>query len=91
MLEETRAGIHALSQEELRQFLMNAYSEYKRFGMVRYRGDASAIAQYTHASMASRFANVLDEVTGKRTAYNHEIFTITNVEHQVPETGHPVS
>lgn len=91
VLEETRAGIHALSQEELRQFLMSAYSEYKQFGIVRYRGDAAAIAQYTHASMAKRFANVLDAVSGKRTIDNHAAFKITDVEHRVPETTHRVS
>jgi glycosyltransferase involved in cell wall biosynthesis len=64
VLEETRAGSHLQSREELRRFLISSYSEYKRYGQVRYAGDASAIAQYTHANMAQRFANVLEAATG---------------------------
>ena len=63
VLEETRAGSHLQSREELRRFLTSSYSEYKRYGQVRYAGDASAIAQYTHAKMARRFADVLDAVS----------------------------
>lgn len=91
VLEQTRAGVHALSQDDLRQFLMSAYSEYKRLGMVPYSGDASAIDQYTHSSMAGRFAEVLDSVTAQRSSYGNHGLAVTDVEQEFPETTHRVS
>jgi glycosyltransferase involved in cell wall biosynthesis len=61
-LEETHAGVHALSKERLREFLLNAYAEYKEYGRVSYAGDRQAIEQYSHPEMARSFARLLDGV-----------------------------
>jgi hypothetical protein len=61
-LNETQAGIHALSKDQARDFLIAAYGEFKAKGYVAYHGQESAINQYTHIQMARQFANVLDSV-----------------------------
>jgi glycosyltransferase involved in cell wall biosynthesis len=62
-LEETRAGVHAMSTERVREFLFRSYGEFRRTGRVAYSGDLQAIEQYSHPEMAHRFAKVLDCVT----------------------------
>ena len=62
VLEETNAGLHVSTKEELRQFLIRAYSEYKALGYVPYRGYTDAISQYNHVEMTRRVAEVLDRV-----------------------------
>jgi glycosyltransferase involved in cell wall biosynthesis len=61
-LEETRAGTHALTPAEVREFLLRSYGEFKKTGRVPYSGDPQAVAQYSHPEMARRFAQVLDAV-----------------------------
>jgi glycosyltransferase involved in cell wall biosynthesis len=61
-LEETQSGVHALSKAELREFLLNAYAEYKKYGRVSYSGKRQAIERYSHPEMARGFAGVLDSV-----------------------------
>ena len=61
-LEETQAGVHALSREQVRNFLVTAYGEFKVKGYVPYRGEQAAINQYTHLRMARQFADLLNSV-----------------------------
>jgi len=63
-LEETKAGLHAQSAAELRQYLLAAYREFKDTGSVSYHPDQRAIARYTHEQMARKFAEVLSAATG---------------------------
>jgi hypothetical protein len=58
--------------------------------MVRFTGDASAIDQYTHSSMAGRFAEVLESVSARRSSYSHRL-TVTDAEQKLPETTHRFS
>jgi len=60
VLEETGAGVHALSKAQLRQFLIEAYGEFRERGEVRFRGNETAIMKYTHQVMARNFAELLD-------------------------------
>jgi len=85
VLEETRAGAHIQNREELRRFLISAYSEYKRCGVVSYAGDSSAIARYSHSEMASRFADVLDGVSGTGETHQHARATGIDVEHDLSD------
>jgi glycosyltransferase involved in cell wall biosynthesis len=64
VLHETRAGAHASSKADAREFLLRAYSEYKKIGHVLYQGDKQSIERYSHPEMARRFAELLDSVTG---------------------------
>jgi glycosyltransferase involved in cell wall biosynthesis len=59
-LEETGAGMHALSKQQLRQFLIESYTEFRERGEVRFRGSESALMKYTHETMARSFSAVLD-------------------------------
>jgi glycosyltransferase involved in cell wall biosynthesis len=61
-LEETRAGVHALSEPEVRAFLLRAFDDYKKDGRVPYSANQQAIEQYSHPEMARSFARVLDSV-----------------------------
>jgi glycosyltransferase involved in cell wall biosynthesis len=65
VLEETGAGIHASSKDEVRNFLVQSYVEYKQQGYVACRGDASAVARYSHLEMSHSFAQALDSVCGR--------------------------
>ncbi len=65
-LEQTRAGLHATSKAQVREFLLAAYADYKKQGQVSYSGDNQAIEQYSHPEMARSFAQVLDGVALKR-------------------------
>jgi len=61
-LEETQAGTHVFSKEQLRGFVVRSYEDYKRFGEVRYQGNKQAMAQYSHPEMARKFAKVLNQI-----------------------------
>jgi glycosyltransferase involved in cell wall biosynthesis len=60
VLEETRAGIHALSKTKLRESILAMYRDFKDSGRVRYQADPEAVEQYSHRQMARKFADVLD-------------------------------
>lgn len=62
LLEETGAGVHVSSHEELKRVLTQFYDEYKAYGQVAYHGKRDRIARYSHREMARKFANVLDSV-----------------------------
>ena len=66
-LEETKAGIHALSRQQLRQSLVQMYAEFRDGGQVRYHADSTAIEQYNHRLMAKKVAAVLNDTMGDRT------------------------
>jgi glycosyltransferase involved in cell wall biosynthesis len=60
-LQETNAGVHALSEAELRAFLISAFDDYKKNGRVSYSANKQAVEQYSHPQMARSFAQVLDD------------------------------
>jgi glycosyltransferase involved in cell wall biosynthesis len=59
-LEETGAGVHALSKQQLREFLIHSYTEFRERGRVRYRGNEVEVMKYTHEAMARNFSALLD-------------------------------
>ena len=66
LLDETRAGMHPLSRNELKSVLRAWYAEYRSSGGVAYQGDAQSISPYTHREMAMRFADVLEGADSSR-------------------------
>jgi glycosyltransferase involved in cell wall biosynthesis len=60
VLEETGAGIHALSKPQLRQYLIESYREFRERGEVRFRGNESALMKYTHEAMGRSFSALLN-------------------------------
>ncbi len=69
LLEQTRAGVHAQSREELKNTLHGWYAEHLQAGRVLYRGEERELYLYTHEQMASRFAEVLDSVSAGRISH----------------------
>ncbi len=64
VLDETRAGVHALSKEQLCSVLATAYAQYRSTGRVAYDAVESEVKAYTQQEMARRFAQVLDGMVG---------------------------
>jgi glycosyltransferase involved in cell wall biosynthesis len=60
VLEETGAGVHAISKQQLRQFLIEAYAEFIERGEVRFRGNEVPLMKYTHRAMARSLSVLLD-------------------------------
>jgi glycosyltransferase involved in cell wall biosynthesis len=61
-LEQTKAGVHALSKEQLRENLLASYEQFRRQGSVSYAADEVALSRYTHLEMARAMSRVLASV-----------------------------
>lgn len=64
ILEETAAGVHVNSLDNLKALLNSWYHEYKKDGMVKYKGHWEEVLRYSHHEMARKFAHLLNEVIG---------------------------
>ncbi len=62
LLEQTGAGLHISDEEELKNYLIQSYNEFKQRGAVTYNGNHEEIMKYSHIEMARKFAYVLDTV-----------------------------
>jgi hypothetical protein len=60
LLDQTKAGVHAVTVDSIKSSLKDFYEEYKLKGQVSYHGLREEIAGYTHRRMAGEFASVLD-------------------------------
>ena len=67
LLNETGAGIHASTVDELKNVILTFYREYKKTGTVSYKGVDTKIDKYNHREMAKKFAFVLDDVVKNNT------------------------
>jgi len=65
LLDETHAGIHAPTVEDIKSTLKQLYREYKLKGEITYKGKEAEINKYSHQEMARKFSEVLDRVTSK--------------------------
>src|SRR5207302_1752875 len=52
VLNETKAGVHALDKAQLREYILTSYREFRDYGQVRYRADPGVVEQYSHCQMA---------------------------------------
>lgn len=62
ILQQTGAGVHAISKQQVGEYLLKAYSDYKLAGSVPYHGDERVIGSYNHVQMAQRFARLMDKL-----------------------------
>jgi glycosyltransferase involved in cell wall biosynthesis len=62
ILDETNAGIFAISIDEIKNFLVNSYMEWKKNGKVLYSGKTLYINKYSHREMAKKFSEVLERI-----------------------------
>ena len=62
LLVQTQAGIHAENYDELKDAIIKAYQEFKKFSRVQYRGINAEVMKYSQKEMAGNFGRVLDSV-----------------------------
>jgi glycosyltransferase involved in cell wall biosynthesis len=62
LLDQTRVGVHCSNEVELREYLLEAYREYKELGAVQYRGIKEEVMKYSQVEMAKSFSEVLESI-----------------------------
>jgi len=62
LLNETNAGIRAITVADIKSSLKELYQEYELKGEVAYKGDELKINQYSHLEMAKKFSDILDHL-----------------------------
>lgn len=65
ILRETKAGVYAVTVDEIKNALERFCHEYHQTGTVKYRGDWNQIGEYSSRAMARAFGRLLDEVAGR--------------------------
>lgn len=61
LLDETNAGIYAITKEDIYDCVKDIYSEYKlNNGTIKYKGNIKNINKYSYQEMAHKFGNVLN-------------------------------
>ncbi|HEY4712530.1 MAG TPA: glycosyltransferase [Dehalococcoidia bacterium] len=63
LLNETKAGVSAQTEEDVKAVLLRLYQEYKSTGAVSYAGDEAETSKYSHREMARKFTSILDIIT----------------------------
>lgn len=63
LLNETKAGIDALTVEDMKTALKSFYYEYKKKGKVSFYGDIEKISGYNSKEMAKKFTDILNKIT----------------------------
>jgi hypothetical protein len=72
-LSQTSTGVHISDKATLRQYVFDAYTEFKRNGFVSYRPNETAVGQYTHLEMAQKFSEVLTATINKSEAASQRL------------------
>ena len=62
LLDETKTGIAAQTEEDIKALLLRLYQEYKSTGAVSYNGDEAETDKYSRREMAKKFATILDSL-----------------------------
>ena len=66
LLQETRAGIHSRTVNDLKEQLIAWYEEFKKQGEVSYRGIWNSVLIYSQVEMARQFAHALKEIADRK-------------------------
>jgi len=64
LLDQTKAGMHALTKQEIKSFILKHYNEWVKTGKVSYNAIPEEVDKYSYRAMASKFAGILDRITG---------------------------
>ena len=64
LLDRTKAGKHAVTDENIREALKCFYREYKQQGHIAYHGITGEIEKYTHQRMTGEFVEILNRFVG---------------------------
>lgn len=65
LINETNSGIYCSKAEDIKKALRELYSEYKSHGRVNYEGNVEKISKYSYQEMAKKFAEILDNLSGR--------------------------
>lgn len=65
ILDETKAGHHAIEVNDIKNILYNHYRDYLKKKKVSYHGVPSLMDKYSYRYMANKFANVLNQIVNK--------------------------
>jgi len=65
LLDNTNAGVHVSTEEELRSYIIKSYNYFKNTGSVPYTGIQSEVDKFSHYEMTRKFAEVFDAVVEK--------------------------
>lgn len=60
LLDETKAGISALTVEDIKAVLKEFYEEYKQKGSVSYKGEEAKVNKYNYREISKKLAEILD-------------------------------
>ena len=63
ILNDTNAGTYVQTIEEIKDYLVNSYQQWKRDGNVSYPVKISNINKYSHREMVKNFSEVLEYIT----------------------------
>lgn len=62
LLTETKAGIHAVEIDDIKNALMEFYKEYKQKGRTVFQGIKEEINKYSQREMAGKFAAIMNRL-----------------------------
>jgi len=62
LLSETKSGVYGKEIEDIKDYLLKFYLEYKQKGKVSYFGDVEKINKYSYKEMVRKFANMLNQI-----------------------------
>ena len=62
LLLKTNAGIHLYTQEEIENYIITVYTEFKNYGSIRYHGIDNIVKQFNQDEMASKFSYLFNNV-----------------------------
>ncbi len=65
LFDETKAGVCAVTIEDIKNVLEKMYAEYQRTGEVVYKGEEAKVNKYTNQEMARKMAQILDGIDSK--------------------------
>lgn len=65
IVREANAGAIGLDVADIKDMLLQFYTEYQTLGAVSYRGTEEIIGRYSYRTMAERFAHLLDNTTDR--------------------------
>lgn len=66
LLKQTNVGVSLVSVDDIKDEILKAYSEFKSYGSVSYKGIAEEVEKYSHEEMAKKFVDVFNRIEIKK-------------------------
>lgn len=65
MINRTKSGFYCKNNQEIKNFILKSYLEYKKNGEVSYQGNLDEINRYNYREKAKDFSEVLNKIIEK--------------------------